>query len=82
MDKNKEMIGLQKKPYPISTKEFAGFPVISDKKQIKIKHLIHLTQNVHSLITYYRKQFSPFSYNLQNCGFHFLYQTRQSILLF
>lgn len=54
MDKNKEMIGLQKKPYPISTKEFAGFPVISDKKQIKIKHLIHLTQNVHSLITYYR----------------------------
>lgn len=74
MDKNKEMIGLQKKPYPISTKEFAGFPVSSGKKQIK--------KNVHSLITYYRKQFRPFSYNLQNCGFHFLYQTRQSILLF
>lgn len=33
------MIGLQKKPYPISTKEFAGFPVISGRKQIKKKAL-------------------------------------------
>lgn len=76
------MIGLQKKPYPISTKEFAGFPVISGKKQIKKKALDTFDTKCSFLDYLLQKQFRLFSYNLQNCGFHFLYQTRQSILLF